>query len=901
MSSAAQQQRVKFRLQEERYSNEPTPNLMQQGASASSGPSGVSRHTNETRAKNQRSSMSMGSNSNSISKDDGQNKDDVWRKHGQTYRANLIAQDQSDGGGKGKALRISDHCAIERYYQVADKVQYQFLNHSVDTKDEFNEAYLVGIRLCKFLSEVLPTHQEYFSNEPKLRQLRTVSQAQLAELLPYLDQLERVIDEGEYQLYISQVLSPGDNEQTLENNDDSQWEDVEDEDSVTSFLLEDKELEHQEQQLQYYKQQQQEFKQLQQQQQQHQQQHHMLQHQQQQQQDTQKDTSYVNTTITSYDWTANNPNETSLDMDLILDGANSMIDQDEELEEEERQPRAQASRPPLQSALRHPGHQQLPPPKTPRRSATPSSASMAMPLSSRDNKTKAALLESPSQRAAAVDWDTAWQRTTLHQQQQENSPTPPNPKQHTSSKSNSGRGGGGILKYGHSHAAANAAQDKATDWQEDDLDSESAWESPTVTLQEKTRELSPVRPQREHDVSLVALSGIDVDEREVSQDNTPPQDNRNRNISAAAVKAKTKPKDTWAYGPDDGPHDEYSEDDFADEPPNPDVDQWNLAYSSVAPGWASAASSVAGTESLSSKWTMDLSMESSAFHQKQAAAKAAAAATGVIASPLPPPRDGANMNSKKQERRKKMASPMTRLSPVKESAKEKSPSSARSSKQSSISDRMRKDKDFADYIANSLSEKMREDEAFIDYVASSGLNETPSSGRSSRESSISDRMRHDEDYCDYIASSSSERMRQDEDFVDKIATAFRDQNSDLLLESKIEKRWKRAARKGSRSHGINHAFTTLRDGSPKSIIDMDNWNDGSGKRPLLLNKNDASAAASLNAVPNGAIRKQDRFSRLGEDADDDSGSEDGGNDNRALTRRGNALHSFKSCVRCLLD
>jgi hypothetical protein len=168
----------------------------------------------------------------------------------------------------------------------------------------------------------------------------------------------------------------------------------------------------------------------------------------------------------------------------------------------------------------------------------------------------------------------------------------------------------------------------------------------------------------------------------------------------------------------------------------------------------------------------------------------------------------------------------------------------------------------------------------------------PSSARSSKESPFSD------------------MMRQDEDFVDHVATAFRDADADLLLESRIEKRWQRAARKSARNKGGNHSFTTLREGSPKSIIDMDNWNDDSrqdtsrnakevGKRPLLLNKKEYSDVngETMNVPPSAAtIRQQDSF-RLGEDPDESESLAD----NRALTRRGRALQPFKSCVRCLLD
>ena len=46
-------------------------------------------------------------------------KDESWRKHGKNLRKQLILQDEQ----QGNRFSISNHCAIERYYQVADKVR----------------------------------------------------------------------------------------------------------------------------------------------------------------------------------------------------------------------------------------------------------------------------------------------------------------------------------------------------------------------------------------------------------------------------------------------------------------------------------------------------------------------------------------------------------------------------------------------------------------------------------------------------------------------------------------------------------------------------------------------------------------------------------------------------------
>lgn len=78
----------------------------------------------------------------------------------------------------------------------------QFLKHSVDEKGELTESYLVGNRLVKFLATVLPTHIKYFAVDARLEKMRARSQAQLVQLLQYLEHLALIIDEDELNKYI---------------------------------------------------------------------------------------------------------------------------------------------------------------------------------------------------------------------------------------------------------------------------------------------------------------------------------------------------------------------------------------------------------------------------------------------------------------------------------------------------------------------------------------------------------------------------------------------------------------------------------------------------------------------------------------------------------------------------
>lgn len=89
------------------------------------------------------------------------------------------------------------------------------MSSSITEREDLIESYLIGNRLFKFLSVVLPTHNDYFSPEPNLTELRVRSQNQLIELLQYMEELELMIDEVEYNSYILTDLRPG---QTASHN-----------------------------------------------------------------------------------------------------------------------------------------------------------------------------------------------------------------------------------------------------------------------------------------------------------------------------------------------------------------------------------------------------------------------------------------------------------------------------------------------------------------------------------------------------------------------------------------------------------------------------------------------------------------------------------------------------------
>jgi len=142
--------------------------------------------------------------------------DGTWRKHGKLFRSNIVLADEETGGNM---FALSDSCAIERYYRVADRVLEQFLSSNIAERNELIGCYIVGNRLFKFLSVVLPTHRQYFSTDPRLEKLRNCSESQLMELLEYMEELELMIDEIEYNRYILKDLRPSEAKDSIWEGD----------------------------------------------------------------------------------------------------------------------------------------------------------------------------------------------------------------------------------------------------------------------------------------------------------------------------------------------------------------------------------------------------------------------------------------------------------------------------------------------------------------------------------------------------------------------------------------------------------------------------------------------------------------------------------------------------------
>ena len=103
----------------------------------------------------------------------------------------------------------------------------QFLHHPIDTREELLEAYMVGQRLVKFLSVILPTHMEYSTQaDLRARAARERSLEQLAVVTKYIDQIALLIDKQEHEDYISLVINQHQDEKSTKHADYQKREDT---------------------------------------------------------------------------------------------------------------------------------------------------------------------------------------------------------------------------------------------------------------------------------------------------------------------------------------------------------------------------------------------------------------------------------------------------------------------------------------------------------------------------------------------------------------------------------------------------------------------------------------------------------------------------------------------------
>jgi len=123
---------------------------------------------------------------------------DAWRKRGHEMRSHLVLEDEQAGGS---TFVLNSDCSIGSYYVVAERVLEQF-EQAFEAQENLSETYLVGNRLVKFLSTVLPTHKDYFSDEHELTERRKKSQASLVHVLQRIERLAVMMDEEAWNRHI---------------------------------------------------------------------------------------------------------------------------------------------------------------------------------------------------------------------------------------------------------------------------------------------------------------------------------------------------------------------------------------------------------------------------------------------------------------------------------------------------------------------------------------------------------------------------------------------------------------------------------------------------------------------------------------------------------------------------
>ncbi len=94
-------------------------------------------------------------------------------------------------------------------FQVQDQFQATY-----EEGNKLEEAYIMGNRLIKFLSEVLPTHQHYYSKHPEFTKLRIKTQNNLLKVRKQIDDISYAFDKEIYKNVMEMQglefeLSPG--------------------------------------------------------------------------------------------------------------------------------------------------------------------------------------------------------------------------------------------------------------------------------------------------------------------------------------------------------------------------------------------------------------------------------------------------------------------------------------------------------------------------------------------------------------------------------------------------------------------------------------------------------------------------------------------------------------------
>jgi len=117
-----------------------------------------------------------------------------WRKDGFKKREQLLKEDEENEGNNFVIDRQSN---LRNYYAIAERVLDQF-QITCASSGKLEETYLMGNRLIKFLSDVLPKHRHYHNRDPSLAELRIKSQNDLVQVRNRVDDVALLLDKETY-------------------------------------------------------------------------------------------------------------------------------------------------------------------------------------------------------------------------------------------------------------------------------------------------------------------------------------------------------------------------------------------------------------------------------------------------------------------------------------------------------------------------------------------------------------------------------------------------------------------------------------------------------------------------------------------------------------------------------
>lgn len=127
-----------------------------------------------------------------------------WRRYGIDRRRQLLEQDELEGGNK---FHLNYQCRIQGYFALSEKIIAQF-NDSFANESDIEVVYVMGNRLCHFLTEALPRHPAYMKKDPLVSRLREKSLQSLVHINKRIEALALRIDEEQLNKYIMHDFDP---------------------------------------------------------------------------------------------------------------------------------------------------------------------------------------------------------------------------------------------------------------------------------------------------------------------------------------------------------------------------------------------------------------------------------------------------------------------------------------------------------------------------------------------------------------------------------------------------------------------------------------------------------------------------------------------------------------------